>query len=115
MRSQVHEVLYLCLAVALAPKQSVLLLPKLIDTKYSKHSIYALAVDFLSLCSLVRNSSGNRSSQLGSQAVVVLEIQTNFTLSLHLLFAVLSMYNFGSSLAVLLELLRFVVHVTFLW
>lgn len=43
------------------------------------------------------------------------EIQRIFSQSLCLLFVVLSIYNFGSSLAVLLELLRFVVHVTFLW
>ena len=67
---------------------------------------------------------------LGTQVVVVsvsykfkwsvfqsesFEIQRIFSQSLCLLFVVLSIYNFGSSLAVLLELLRFVVHVTFLW
>ena len=73
----------------------------------------------LSLCGFVRNSSDCCSSQQKFKWLAFqsesFEIQRIFSQSLCLLFVVLSIYNFGSSLAVLLELLRFVVHVTFLW
>ena len=90
-------------------------LPKLYIPSTPNKRLMLQWLSCVSLCGFVRNSSGCCSSQLEIQVVVVSESKNLFSVSQPTVCSTQYIYDFGSSLAVLLELLRFVVHVTFLW
>ena len=95
--------------------------PKLYIPSTPNSRLMSWRLGCVPLCGFIRNSSGccfksvlNLSGRCFSQNLLKF-IESFLSLSAYCLQYLVHIYNFGSSLAVLLELLRFVVHVTFLW